>query len=333
MFEISRRNAPVWPAVFIALAGLAFSLTNALGKADALCVTSGCDLFNEAMTYKGYSLWWAGVAFFSIVLLPCLLGRRSIALAIAGFGLLADTLLLLFMAFTVPCLPCLGVAVFMALLFTVLHRAQYSRNRTMSILMLAWLIALCPNLFATTSELMGTWKIHGPERADIRVFFSPSCPVCVMAVEALAKDPAAAIAFYPVAEKESDRASLAAMEESLAKGTSFLVAFRRGTRDPDALTSPAGWPDLFMRWKIFRNKAHLHAMGVDTIPAILTNGVSGNLLNALTAPSPVPAAIPKPAERPATDAPGAEQLLPGLDAFSGCGQSAPEPCDEPEARP
>lgn len=332
MFEISRRNAPVWPAVFIALAGLAFSLTNALGKADALCVTSGCDLFKDAMTYQGYSLWWAGVAFFGLVLLPCLFGRRSIALALAGFGLLADTLLLLFMAFTAPCLPCLGAALFMALLFIVLHRAQYPHNHRMSILMLVWLIALCPNLFATAEELMGTWKIHGPERPDIRVFFSPSCPVCVMAVEALAKDPAAAIAFFPVAEKDSDRAALAAMEESLAKGTSFLVAFRRGTRDPESLAAPAGWADLSMRWKIFRNKAHLHAMGVDTIPAILTNGVSGSLLNALTAPSPVPAP-PVPADQPAKDTPGTDPLLPGIDAFSGCGESAPQPCEDPAAQP
>ncbi len=331
MFETSRRTGPIWSALAISLLGAVYSLVNALGKAESLCITTGCSLFKEFTVY-GYSLWWGGLAFFCSTALLCVLGRQKIAFLLTGAALLVDTALLLFMAFSAPCVPCLGIALFIALLFFSLRPSGRSPSPQRPVLLLLWSFAFLPNLFLAANESMGTWAISTPEHADIQLFFSPSCPVCRTAVERFAADPDARIAYYPVAESEQDIRAIAVMRAALGDGTSMLIAFRRGLREA-ALLSPApssATPSptstnlpisLSLRWKLFRNKVRLASMGITTIPVMITNGVPRFLL-APPAGSSAPALFPP---LPGESSPQAGQG--GLGAFAGCDQTG-EPCPE-----
>ncbi len=319
MFEQSRKSKPAWVPVFIALSGLAYTILNALGQGQELCITAGCTLFKD-ITVQGYSLWWAGSLFFGLVLILGLLGKRTLAFSLASLALLCDIFLLLFMAVTAPCVPCLVVAAVMALLFLALQPGDSHGRKKGNVLLVLWLFAFCPNIVATVNETMGTWAMYGKDRADMQVFFSPSCPVCQETVTRLSANPDARIAFFPVAETPDDVATISAMQTSLEEGTSLLVAFNRALR----ASAPDRDIPLSLRWNLFRNKAHLGSLGVTRIPVIITNGVPKSLL-AHPAPSSAPV-ISMPAGSPAT--PSVDPLLPDINGFAGCGDDAGVPCKE-----
>ncbi|MFV0350074.1 MAG: hypothetical protein ACK5JO_15985 [Halodesulfovibrio sp.] len=320
MFEQSRKNKAAWVPAFLAVAGVTFSTLQALGKADVLCITTGCELF-KTISIQGYSLWWAGTLFFSFMLLLCLTGRRGPALAVAGLALFIDTLLLVFMAFTAPCFSCLVVAVLIALTFVTLYRDNGTRNRKPSILLIVWLFAFCPNVFGTMNETMGTWAIAGPEQPDMQIFFSPSCPVCLATIERFAANPDAHIAFFPVAEQENDVKTIARISAYMDEGTSFFVAFKRAVRDTSSVNAS---PSLSLRWDLFRNKARLGTLGVTKIPVLITNGVPQSLL----APAQQPAAAFTPAPDASQQYPAMQPTMPNIDQFAGCGGETAPPCPD-----
>lgn len=322
MFEQSRRQSPAWTSVFVALAGLVYSTLNALGKAEALCITTGCDLFKDITIY-GYSLWWVGSAFFSLSLLLCLLGKKAPALGLSKLGLFIDCLLLLFMAFTAPCVPCLIAAILIALLYYTLFKEMQSRSHKTSMLLIFWLFVFCPNLFATINESIGTWAIYGPEKSDMQIYFSPSCPVCLKTIERLAANPDARIAFHPVSEIEKDITTIHNIDTYIREGASFLIAFKRATREGSTSSNIP----LRLRWNLYRNKAHLAALGVTKIPVLITNGMPQSFLSALSA-SPTSAVKPDsiPFNESIPDNSGT--TIPNLETFAGCSQNATLPCNE-----
>lgn len=318
MFESTRNQGPAWTSVFIATAGVVYTVLNALGKAEELCFTSGCTLFKD-ITLFGHSLWWFGTGFFLLVLPLALLGKRRTALTLTALALIADMVLLVFMAFTSPCFPCIITASLFALLFLSLNSGLPSRRRKGYALLLVWFFTLCPNLFATVDSAMGTWAIAGPDNADMQIFFSPSCPVCRQTVERFAADPDARIAFYPVSENDTDILRIRTMQSAMTEGTSFYIAFTRSLRDD--MPPPADIP-LSLRWDLFRNKARLGSLGVSRIPVLITNGMPTSLLT-----QPTPHGVPAAPEAPVfsgSDTSG----MPNFTDFAGCGQNASEPCNE-----
>lgn len=323
MFEQSRKNRVAWIPAFLALTGLTYSTLQALGKAESFCITTGCELFKD-ITIQGYSLWWFGSAFFAFAMLLCLTGRRTIALAIATLALFIDILLLIFMAFTAPCFACLIAALLIALIFYSLYRDTGARNRRSSLLLTIWLFAFCPNIFGTLNESLGVWAIAGPEKADMQVFFSPSCPVCLATIERFAVNPDARIAFIPVAESETDVESIARISNSMQEGTSFYVAFKRTTRPTEAPVSTS--VPLALRWDLFRNKARLGALGATRIPVLVTSGVPRSLLDA---PSFENGITPFQNSTPSMpQSPAFQPTMPNIEQFAGCGGEAAPPCPQ-----
>lgn len=323
-------------AVFIALIGAAYSAAGAQGLTDSVCVTTGCELY-KGLELFGYSVWWYGTAGFTLVGLLVLLGRTGLARFAAGVGLLIDVGLLGLIALTAPCLACLIAGFLLLLLFIVLATPMGIPGRVIAI---AWLLVFSPNVIGAMKSITDPWPIYGEADAPIRLYFSPSCPSCLLSTsEALEVYPDDS-ALFPVAESDADKRKVAALVRHLEDGAPMpqdLDAFFK-----KAASRPMPEPDPELRWKLFRNELALSSLGSETVPFLMIRGRPGPLPMASprteTEPSPTPALPDKPGlsrELP----PGMTPATPGMPkpifphpqgpAFSGC-NPAEEPCpDEP----
>ena len=314
MFETVPSRRPLLASVFVGTLGIILCALSALQKADALCVTTGCALFKE-FTIAGISAWWFGLTAFSLNTLLSLLGRRQAALLFATLFLLADMCFLLIMAFSAPCVPCLLAAVLFALQYISIAGAAPGKiSRAGTALLVCWFFVVSPNMFSALDETFGIWTISGPENADMRLFFSPSCAVCLKAVPAFASNPENNVAFIPVAESAEDERTILLMNRYLAEGNTMYAAFRRATKAVSP--APASLLEMLrVQWHLYRNKAHLMQMGVDRIPVLVTNGLPESLYKRPAAGSRTPAY---------NDAPATELLQ---EHFAGCGGATSVPCE------
>jgi hypothetical protein len=131
---------------------------------------------------------------------------------------------------------------------------------------LAWVLALTPNLFAVAQELMTPWPAAGPETAAVRLFFSPTCPACRDAVAALSRLGKPFIGFFPIAGSEEDVQLIARTLEGMRSGLSLPEALvRSGEAGPAAV-------DLSLRWRLLRNKVAYLRGRPDGVPHLRING-------------------------------------------------------------
>ncbi len=326
----SRQRLPIsWTSVCIATVGAAFCAVQAVPQPDSiLCPGTGCQLFKD-FTVFGVSLWWLGVAYFLLMALLCLRRAHSLLFPVAAAALLADAALLAIMLVTAACIACLGAGLLIALLFGSL-RGHYSvKNRPAALsaaLLIGWSGLFIAALTFAGTEQLGSWRIAGPENAERRVYFAPSCPACRDAVAAFASN----AAFYPVAEKDNDIAVIQAMSTALARGASIDRALETAIRatDQGTLTKPSFVEHPLFRLNLLRNKAEVMRLGFTQLPLIMINGMPQSLRPA-AADSPDPAPV-RPAGRDIYNQPPSAlppELLGNVDS---CGDQSQVPCDPPQ---
>ncbi|MFV0421187.1 hypothetical protein [Oleidesulfovibrio sp.] len=261
----------------IALLGLGLSLYGGLFQAEALCITSGCDLFRD-ITIAGISPWWIGAAAFASTAALCIIGRVALARLLSLMMLLGDLLLLGIMTFTVPCLPCLIVAAVILWQYWNLSASTSCPLWGRTSLALLWLTLFSPNLFSAISEMNGGWSISGQPEASLQVYFSPSCPACKETMFAISQHNPQDVAFYPIAEADSDLIRLHTMQKELASGSTVYGAFRTSINTAVNLDTKLSLTEqALLKWKTLQNKARLARMGVTKIPALITSGKPQNL--------------------------------------------------------
>lgn len=329
-------------AVIIALAGAAYTVAGAKGVTDSVCVTAGCALY-KGQTFFGYSVWWLGTAGFALIALLAIFNRMSLARFAAGMGLLIDVGLLALLAITSPCLACLFAGFLLLLLFLVLAVPMGLLGRTVVI---AWLLVFSPNVIGSMRSVTSPWPIYGQADAPMRLFFSPSCPACMLSTKESLEAYPEYVALFPVAESDADKRKIAALVRSLAEGKGMPQDLRAFFAGVDADTLPE--PGTELRWKLFRNRLALYSYsGGDTIPFMMITGRPGPLVpEAQEAPAtPAPAQPDRPMplhpgmpgmshELPPAVSPPAPRIpkpiFPQTDTpspFSGC--TADEPCPDP----
>lgn len=255
----------------VALAGILFSVAAGLGGADGLCLTEGCSLYQDVQLL-GLSLWWWGAGGFAVLSLVCLSGQLKFAYFLAYAAIAVDCVFLLWMAVSMPCLNCLVAALLFFAVFVSLGVIVRPNRGAALLVAVLWLTLFSPNIFAAGQELAGPWRIYGSKDAPVRVYFSPSCPSCRVALKGLLMGGEDHLGFYPVAESDDDVQRLASLRQELSKGASFVRAFA-ASRDP--MTAPdLGWLEsLSLHAGIFRNKMALSRLGADKIPVIVMYGV------------------------------------------------------------
>ncbi len=275
MGRFTRKATPVTGSGLLALLGAAYCLAAELGLGEALCVTNGCSLYQNFSLY-GISLWHVGIATFLVLAALSFMGRLNLALTLSRLTVLADCFLLLLMSLTSPCLACMGAAFFLAVVFYSLHRAQAEQRHGKgqhqhSRLLVIWMLFMVAAAFLAIKELAAPDPWHGPEDAPIRLYFSPHCPACLQAVEAVTASPLP-VAYYPVAASLDEVKIILAMEEDLAKGVPLVESLRKFRANP-----PTGLPlslgSLSTLWQILRNRADVLSLGKGSVPLLLINGV------------------------------------------------------------
>lgn len=256
-----------------ALLGLILCLLNASG-AKIFCLTTGCEIY-AGYSFFGLSFYTIGSAAFALILLLTLLARqhpRALTLlygTILG-GITLDLLFLIWQILYWPCSSCLLVALLLGWLAGALlwrhPRLQCALSKG---LLAVWLVLLITVSIAIAKEtLLAPWALYGPPDAEIRVFFSPSCPACATEVSKLLHSPEIGrTAFYPIAKNEGDRRRIAALlKQGITSARDLEELFASG-RDA------AGEPSATLRWRLARNKMTLARYGVTTIPLILSKSL------------------------------------------------------------
>ena len=286
-----KQNIPLLPAG-VSAAGLLFCLWVASTGGKELCLTDGCSLFQD-FRIAGISLWHAGAAFFTLLLLLCLSRRLETARLLASLALWADAALLAVMVFTSPCANCLIVGSIIATSRYVLHLHEKRKKTPYSLAAWCLLFICCTSGLA--KELAGPWSLTETASPQTRVWFSPSCPAC----RSLASNASsfASTAWNPVSENTRDIWVIAEMTrlfhagrplpEAIAEADASvpplpdfegLLSYRTGLLRPEM---------LLLQFRLWRNKAHVLASGSPRIPLVEFSGIPAFMQeNPKSLPSP-----------------------------------------------
>ncbi|MBO4368995.1 MAG: hypothetical protein J5803_02710 [Desulfovibrio sp.] len=263
-----------YQAAFFALLGLVFSFWSVQGNDVNLCYTAGCSLYHD-VRIAGLSLWGIATGVFLCFFLFALFSPLTLGFLASGLAVFADTLLLLLMALTAPCLNCLGVALIFALTYHAFRRIRQKTKElppTRSLLLGLWLFFFCINIGNVVRLHVGPWPLLGEEEATIQLYFSPSCPHCrdVIAFYGGSLN----VAFYPVSDKESDIYRVSAMQKALQDNVTIEEALK-SSQDATPWTFLANfYPDnLLLRFRLLTNKAHVFIAGSHGIPFLEYRGV------------------------------------------------------------
>ena len=266
----------------MAVLAAAFCIWSAFGNEVNLCVTSGCALFQDT-SVAGISLWWAGGVMFTLLAAAALMGAAQLGLILAGLALLGDIGLLLLMAVKAPCVRCLIVACFFAMIYAGFRQAaQRSRSGLpadkpgRSLLLALWALLSIVNTGTALRTQADVWAItDNSNEASVRMFFSPSCPSCQEGIALLSGH--VDVAFYPLAENEADIHTVARMLRLMDNGASLSEAL---TKAKD-IAAPSGMaataPDMLLRLRMLRNKAHVFMAGSQTVPFFEYHGLPAML--------------------------------------------------------
>ena len=278
------RTHQIFPGILsMAVLAAAFCIWSAFGNEVNLCVTSGCALFQDT-SIAGISLWWAGGVMFTLRAAAALMGAAQLGLILAGLALLGDICLLLLMAVTAPCVSCLIVACFFAMIYAGFRQAaQRSRSGLpadkpgRSLLLVLWGLLVIVNAGTALRTQADVWAItDNSNEASVRMFFSPSCPSCQEGIALLSGH--VDVAFYPLAENEADIHTVARMLRLMDNGASLSEALTKA-KDIAAPTGMAATaPDmLLLRLRMLRNKAHVFMAGSQTVPFFEYHGLPAML--------------------------------------------------------
>ncbi len=281
-----------WPALFFALLGLVWCGYIAFPTASPPpCSTSGCALFRDSRL-AGLSLWWVGGAFFFILSILCLRGKRELGRLLALLALLADAILLLIMFLTAPCFDCLVVAALTGLCYYCLRPTNggwFMETAAPSLLLPIWFGLFLGNCVVTFNERAPAYTLGNTSSSEVRLYFSPSCPACREAIASLGDK----ALLYPVEEREGDFEAIIRFEALLQAGKSRPEALRLSLEQDGPLPELSLFRKSLLSLQLLRNKAAVLRQGFRVLPLVQINGMPG-----FKKPRLQPEEIPVPEQAP-----------------------------------
>ncbi|MGB9577751.1 MAG: hypothetical protein ACPL3S_00620, partial [Halothiobacillaceae bacterium] len=241
-------------------AGLVLCLAAALGMADSLCLTRGCDLYQD-FTVLGVSMHVWGAVAFGAALVVKLLGqgfyRRYILACLWG-----EIILVVWQVLSAPCSECLLVGLIWGAVAWLAVREPVSQG--------VWAGLWATSLVVLLLELAAPWPLYGKPEAPMKIFFSPGCEACQAELGKLAEagpEVMANVALYPIARNEAEVAAVHRMARALADTENLWLAILQGTPKQGEAT----WlSDMGLRLRLWGNKLLLGRMGVTRIPVALS---------------------------------------------------------------
>lgn len=255
----------------LSISGALFCLLNALGI-DTFCTTSGCAMAGE-YEVMGISLYWFGFLGFLVFSGLLFFGNSLILLAYISFVLFVDAILLIVLAFISPCLSCMVVGLFFALLWMgTVYYAEFSRSVKAGLtpIMLIWFMFFSGNTINIAGEFMGPVPVYGEKNADIHVFFSPSCPACKEMVAEVVESSKESLALYPVKIAPEDIKGVCAFKCVYGDSNDIGQALN-ACYSMDCEEDTSFFANLRLQFITWRNQSFLANMGQKSVPVMVTN--------------------------------------------------------------
>ncbi|SHN71060.1 hypothetical protein [Desulfovibrio litoralis] len=281
----TKQSKTLWFSAFISLLACAFCLFNiylhtpeAAKTASLFCPTNGCVLF-EDFTVFDISLWFIGAVVFLILCLLSLKGSRRLVLFFSGLALLLDCFLLFLLIVTSPCVSCLAVALFFALIYihTRYNSPEYIHGGfKFGVLFIFWSFLFVANIFSAIEESLGSWVITGSKEAEIKLYFSPTCPACIDALTGLATN--TKVAFLPVAKDKQDKEIILRLREELNNGADLLTGLRNAHAS-QIKPELNFFDNLYYSFQLYRNRAYSMRVGDHSLPLMVVNNIPALLVN------------------------------------------------------
>lgn len=246
--------------VILLASGLLLCLAAALGLAGSLCLTRGCEFYQD-FSVLGVSMHVWGAAAFGLGLAFRLAGasfyRRYILACLWG-----EIILLVWQVLSAPCSECLLVGLIWGAVAWLAVREPVSQG--------VWAGLWAASLVVVLLEMAAPWPLYGQPGAPMKIFFSPGCEACQAELAKLAEagpEVMANVALYPIARNEAEVAAVRRMGRVLADTGNLWLAILQGTPKQGEAT----WlSDISLRFKLWGNKLLLGRMGVTRIPVALS---------------------------------------------------------------
>lgn len=246
--------------VVLLAAGLSLCLAAAVGLTGPLCLTRGCELYQD-FAVLGISMHLWGALAFGGALVVKLLGlsfyRPYILACLWG-----EIILLVWQVLSAPCSECLLVGLIWGAVAWLAVRAPVTQG--------VWAGLWATSLVVILLESAAPWPLYGRPDAAMKIFFSPGCEACQVELAKLAEagpEVLANVALYPIARQEAEVAAVRRMAVALQQTGNLWLALLQGTPRKGEAT----WlSDMGLRLRLWSNKLHLGRMGVTRVPVALS---------------------------------------------------------------
>jgi hypothetical protein len=260
-------------AALLGFAGFVFCLLSFWGIGDALCLSSGCDV------YKGYQVFGVSLYLVGAVVFLGLGGGALWFFEKRWFGVLTALALsgniffLSIQIFLWPCTSCLTAAAFFgAVAFLVFLK----KSKVWHVFWLFWFLLFFSASLGALRDSIRPWALQERDDSGIRIFFSPSCPSCRELVERWMQDPlfSEKMAFYPIAKDGEDRKRILFLKKELDQGMGEAEAFSRFWAGLSHGKAGYG-EEMGLALKLWRNTLVMAKAGESRVPfVIFRNGTS-----------------------------------------------------------
>lgn len=264
---------------FFSLLGIVFCAWRASGVNNGVCISTGCVLFQD-MTINGLPMWWIGLAVFVVFLICACSGRVQLAKFGTSVALFIDAILLSIMLFIAPCLSCLVIALLFACTYISFRVVANSNNikAFKSVLLILWTILFIGNLGLILKGESSNWILYGDEKANINMYFAPSCKSCREGIMALAEN--SNVAYFPVADDENDIHLIALMAEAIKSGKNIKDALNDAFLDKkeNYKIDYYSYATIKLYLHLLKNKAHVIISSDGILPYFEIKGLPKALL-------------------------------------------------------
>lgn len=276
----------------LSILGILFCFWNLLAPSTVPCISSGCNLY-QGGEFGGLTFWWFGIFGFGLLAILAVIGRAKLGLFIAGVGLCIDIILFITMVMTLPCMACMFVGLLLALTFYFFRKRVFlaesdsedvENNR--SVILLCWWFFFLLNIILVIKGAVLPWALpvgDTSSSSSVAIYFSPSCTACQKLIMNLAESEVQKSSWYPVAEKSSDIAVIAKLEQLLkSKKFTLAEAFSLSISTQPLTTLEKLSPNhVLLQLKLWINRSHVLKDGDGRMPLLEFRGTPAMLLSSI----------------------------------------------------
>lgn len=276
----------------LSVLGILFCFWNLLAPSTVPCISSGCNLY-QGGEFGGLTFWWFGILGFGLLAILAVIGKAKIGLFIAGVGLCIDIILFIIMVMTLPCMACMFVGLLLALTFYFFRKRVFLSDpdsedieSSHSLILTCWGFFFLLNIILVVKGTVTPWALpvgDTSSSSSVAIYFSPSCMACQKLIMNLAESEVQKSSWYPIAEKPSDIAVIAKLEQFLkSKKFTLAEAFSLSiSTQPFTTLEKLSLEYILLQLRLWINRSHVLKDGDGRMPLLEFRGAPSMLLSTI----------------------------------------------------